>query len=179
MNVEYFKGVNCVRVLAYIQQKTKPTDMVTSLFPRSLPRKLQWSPILASLSRTSWAMMFSTTPPYAKQPVLAIRREESSVWERRAPLNPHQVQNVIQSGVKVSVMCVLSHRLELPTSSLMSSPIPDLRSQLHEKFFSIWSHGECKIKSRSGLGQAEHPQGLGKGQPSSLEFNFFAHSSSH
>ena len=102
--MEYFKDVNCVHVLAYIQQKTKPTDIMTSLLLRPLPRKLQRSPILASLSRTSWGMMFLTTPPHAKQPVLAIRREESSVWERRAPLNPHHVQNVIQSGVKVSVI---------------------------------------------------------------------------
>lgn len=96
-------------------RKRSHQNIMTSLLPRSLPRKLQWSPILASLSRTSWGMMLSTTPSHGKQPVLAIRREDSSVWERRAPLNPHHVQNVIQSGIKVSV-CV---GWELVSSSLV------------------------------------------------------------
>ena len=38
----------------------------------------------------------------APPPVLAIRREESSVWERRAPLNPGHVQNLVRDGVRVS-----------------------------------------------------------------------------
>ena len=33
--------------------------------------------------------------------VLAIRREETSVWERRAPLNPNQVQTLVSDGAKV------------------------------------------------------------------------------
>ena len=37
----------------------------------------------------------------SRQPVLGIRREESSVWERRAPLNPNQVQIFTREGVKV------------------------------------------------------------------------------
>ncbi|XP_064400611.1 alpha-aminoadipic semialdehyde synthase, mitochondrial-like [Halichondria panicea] len=35
--------------------------------------------------------------------VLAIRREESSVWERRAPLSPSHVQALVSNGVKVLV----------------------------------------------------------------------------
>ena len=35
--------------------------------------------------------------------VLAIRREESNVWERRAPLNPSHVQSLVREGVKVIV----------------------------------------------------------------------------
>ena len=35
--------------------------------------------------------------------VLAIRREESSVWERRAPLNPGHVQTLVKNGVKVLI----------------------------------------------------------------------------
>ena len=119
---EIFQG--CFLTIEYIymylhsyNRKRSQQNIMTSLLPRSLPRKLQWSPSLASLSRTSWGMMFSTTPSHAKQPVLAIRREDSSVWERRAPLNPHHVQNVIQSGIKVS-------DLELVSSSLQSQSNP-------------------------------------------------------
>jgi len=35
--------------------------------------------------------------------VLALRREDNSVWERRAPLSPSQVQQLVKSGVKVIV----------------------------------------------------------------------------
>ena len=34
---------------------------------------------------------------------LAIRRETINVWERRAPLAPHHVKEIIDSGVKVLV----------------------------------------------------------------------------
>lgn len=39
----------------------------------------------------------------SQSPVLAIAREESSIWERRAPLNPLQVQQLVRSGIKVIV----------------------------------------------------------------------------
>ncbi|CAI8051538.1 Alpha-aminoadipic semialdehyde synthase, mitochondrial [Geodia barretti] len=35
--------------------------------------------------------------------VLGIRREESNVWERRAPLSPNHVQSLISKGVKVLI----------------------------------------------------------------------------
>lgn len=35
--------------------------------------------------------------------VLAIRREDNSVWERRAPLSPNQVSQLVKEGVKVIV----------------------------------------------------------------------------
>ena len=35
--------------------------------------------------------------------VLAIRREDNSVWERRAPLSPSHVQQLVKSGVRVIV----------------------------------------------------------------------------
>ncbi|ROT66919.1 putative alpha-aminoadipic semialdehyde synthase, mitochondrial [Penaeus vannamei] len=35
--------------------------------------------------------------------VLAIRREDQSVWERRAPLGPSQVRQLVKDGVKVIV----------------------------------------------------------------------------
>jgi alpha-aminoadipic semialdehyde synthase len=37
----------------------------------------------------------------SKEKVLAIRREESSVWERRAPLSPYRVHLLVKQGVKV------------------------------------------------------------------------------
>ena len=35
--------------------------------------------------------------------MLGIRREESSVWERRAPLNPNHVSSLVKEGVKVLI----------------------------------------------------------------------------
>lgn len=37
------------------------------------------------------------------QPVIAICREESSIWERRAPLNPGHVSKLVKEGVTVLV----------------------------------------------------------------------------
>ncbi|XP_003384172.1 PREDICTED: alpha-aminoadipic semialdehyde synthase, mitochondrial-like [Amphimedon queenslandica] len=39
----------------------------------------------------------------SSSPVVALRREESSVWERRAPLNPGHVQSLVKKGVTVLV----------------------------------------------------------------------------
>lgn len=35
--------------------------------------------------------------------VMAIRREDVNVWERRAPLAPHHVRYLVKKGVKVIV----------------------------------------------------------------------------
>jgi len=35
--------------------------------------------------------------------VLAIRREDQSVWERRAPFSPQNVKKLVKNGVKVIV----------------------------------------------------------------------------
>ena len=35
--------------------------------------------------------------------VLALRREDYNVWERRAPLTPSHVQQLVKSGVRVIV----------------------------------------------------------------------------
>lgn len=35
--------------------------------------------------------------------MLAIRREDQSVWERRAPFNPSHVKRLVKNGVKVIV----------------------------------------------------------------------------
>ena len=66
--------------------------------------------------------------------VLGIRREESSVWERRAPLSPNHVQTLVSRGVKVhhtlspcssvTLLCVVYVALLasffLPSSSLIN-----------------------------------------------------------
>ena len=45
----------------------------------------------------------SASQPPGRQPVLAIRQEESSIWERRAPLSPDHVEKLTREGVKVLV----------------------------------------------------------------------------
>ena len=41
---------------------------------------------------------------YGGQPnVLAVRREDASVWERRAPLAPSHVKKLVKKGIKVLV----------------------------------------------------------------------------
>ena len=39
--------------------------------------------------------------------VLAIRREDNSIWERRAPLSPSHVESLVQDGVKVSEVMIV------------------------------------------------------------------------
>ena len=35
--------------------------------------------------------------------VMAIRREDQSIWERRAPLAPNHVRKLVKDGIKVLV----------------------------------------------------------------------------
>lgn len=37
------------------------------------------------------------------RPILAIRREDASIWERRAPLAPHHVEKLIKKGARVLI----------------------------------------------------------------------------
>ncbi|KAF0287862.1 Alpha-aminoadipic semialdehyde synthase, mitochondrial [Amphibalanus amphitrite] len=62
------------------------------------------------LNSTSGARAFSDhSTPAARQDdsirgkVLAIRREDQSVWERRAPLAPHHVRKLVKDGARVLV----------------------------------------------------------------------------
>jgi len=54
-----------------------------------------------------------------KGKVLALRREDNTVWERRAPLSPQQVQQLVKSGVKVIVQP--SNRRAFPMQVTRSS----------------------------------------------------------
>lgn len=47
--------------------------------------------------------LLSTSCVANKEKVLAIRREESSVWERRAPLSPAHVFILKRAGIKVAL----------------------------------------------------------------------------
>ncbi|GFU12522.1 hypothetical protein NPIL_661271 [Nephila pilipes] len=51
--------------------------------------------------------------------VLAIRREDASVWERRAPLAPHHVKQLTKEGVKVLVQP--SNRRAYPMQAYINS----------------------------------------------------------
>jgi len=44
-----------------------------------------------------------TSSPVGTGKVLALRREDNTVWERRAPLSPSHVQRLVKSGVTVIV----------------------------------------------------------------------------
>lgn len=48
-----------------------------------------------------WA--FSTTTPARESAVMAIRREDINVWERRAPISPAHVKEIVDKGIEVLV----------------------------------------------------------------------------
>lgn len=62
--------------------------------PASLARQLHSGFTLnkgASISRHG-------SQPAPAGPILAIRREDASIWERRAPLAPHHVRKLVRKG---------------------------------------------------------------------------------
>lgn len=59
--------------------------------------------------------MFQAT---SKVKVIAIRREDQSVWERRAPFSPSHVRKLVKNGVKVIVQP--SNRRAYPMQSYLS-----------------------------------------------------------
>ena len=62
----------------------------------------QFAALLRSPSASKFVAPFSNSSRGCTEgKVLAIRREETSVWERRAPLNPNHVQTLVSDGVKV------------------------------------------------------------------------------
>ena len=77
------------------------------MYSGRLGRKLKLQ--LASAAAASRRLRpLSTSPVALEKKVLAIRREESSVWERRAPLSPYHVHLLVKKqGVKVRVLFLL------------------------------------------------------------------------
>ena len=57
--------------------------------------------------------------------VLAIRREESTVWERRAPINPSHVETLIRKGVKVLVQPSTRRAYSIPEYERAGAIITD------------------------------------------------------
>ena len=57
--------------------------------------------------------------------VLAIRREESSVWERRAPINPNHVESLVRKGVKVLVQPSTRRAYSMPEYERAGAVITD------------------------------------------------------
>ncbi|XP_015600808.2 alpha-aminoadipic semialdehyde synthase, mitochondrial [Cephus cinctus] len=67
------------------------------------------------------SIIFQCTRPLSslKGKVIAIRREDQSVWERRAPLAPSNVRRLIRAGVKVIVQP--SNRRAYPAKAYLSA----------------------------------------------------------
>lgn len=93
-------------------------------------RKLWRSPLLQQSLSTS-ASQQNTEGGRGK--VLAIRREETNVWERRSPLNPNYVQSLVREGVKVS-------------------PCMEHDWKLHAMNVCIICVHQCTLTSSAGLG---------------------------
>ncbi|GAU93378.1 hypothetical protein RvY_05330 [Ramazzottius varieornatus] len=60
-----------------------------------------------------------STSSRSHQPIMAIRREDQSVWERRAPLAPNHVRKLVRQGVKVLVQP--SNRRAYPMKSYQNA----------------------------------------------------------
>ncbi|XP_044259746.1 alpha-aminoadipic semialdehyde synthase, mitochondrial isoform X3 [Tribolium madens] len=56
---------------------------------------------------------------YATKKIIAIRREDQSVWERRAPFSPSHVRKLVKTGVKVIVQP--SNRRAYPMQSYLNA----------------------------------------------------------
>lgn len=56
---------------------------------------------------------------------LAIRREESTVWERRAPLNPNHVHTLVKHGVTVLIQPSTRRAYSLPEYERAGAIITD------------------------------------------------------
>ena len=61
----------------------------------------------------------------ATSKTLAIRREESSVWERRAPINPSHVETLVRKGVKVLVQPSTRRAYSMPEYERSGAIITD------------------------------------------------------
>jgi hypothetical protein len=99
------------------------------------------------------------------QKVMAIRREDQSVWERRSPLAPHHVRKLVRTGVKVIVQP--SNRRAYPTQVLHAIEICSLRmlgstiAHVRGDFCYNFSHDFRRLikrKARSFRRTSQRPQ---------------------
>ena len=95
-------------------------------------KALYWSLKRLSIRRSrrslaldiGWLRCLSSTEVRDK-PTLAIRREESTVWERRAPINPNHVQGLVKKGVKVLVQPSTRRAYSMPEYEQAGASITD------------------------------------------------------
>jgi len=69
-----------------------------------------------------------------EQPVIAICREESSIWERRAPLNPGHVGKLVEEGFTVLVQPSMRRAYSIPEYKLNGAVIEEDISKAHAIF---------------------------------------------
>ena len=62
---------------------------------------------------------------------MAIRREDQSLWERRAPLGPQHVRKLIKEGVKVIVQP--SNRRAYPMQVIITIKVTKSLGKLNHK----------------------------------------------
>lgn len=98
---------------------------------------------LHHLCRVSLNRYLSTSSPLSTPPgpVIAIRREESSVWERRAPLNPGHVQSLVKKGVTVLVQPSTRRAYSMPEyergGAILTDDIEDAHLIIGEEVIKI------------------------------------------
>lgn len=69
--------------------------------------------------------LLSTSGGAASNNVIALKREEISVWERRAPLNPSHVQRLTKKGVTVLVQPSTRRAYSMPEYERAGAIITD------------------------------------------------------
>ncbi len=60
--------------------------------------------------------------------VIAIRREDQSIWERRAPLAPNHVRKLVRDGIKVIVQPSNRRAFQIPVRACNILPFMSLVS---------------------------------------------------
>lgn len=88
-----------IGVAANMGVSTTPNRMIMNLSKEFLAS----SCIKHRIRLVKRCFALSATSNRSHPPTIAIRREDSSVWERRAPLNPAHVNQLVRDGVRVLV----------------------------------------------------------------------------
>ena len=102
------------------------------------------------------------TSPKACEKVMAIRREDINVWERRAPISPAHVKDLVDNGIKVLVQpstrraytmveyegagAVITEDLS-PASLIVGVKAAPINHLLPDKTYAFFSH---TIKAQPG-----------------------------
>ena len=101
-----------------------PTLQQAAFIPHAMSLKLtQILPRVVVRGRTLLLTSSLSTKPTNK--TLAIRREESSVWERRAPINPNHVESLVRKGINVLVQPSTRRAYSMPEYERAGAIITD------------------------------------------------------